>query len=177
MTEFLRLLLDAFQYIFPLRRVEAWERGVVYLFGRYWRTVGPGIYLIAPWFMEVRPVSVVPGVLILPLQTVTLRDGRALTFSASVWYQVEDAASAMNRIERYEETTSELASGLLAERFADVNPERFDPARGRRDRLLAELTQELDDGAKEFGVRISRVWLGNFALGVRTYRLLTTNAS
>lgn len=177
MTDFLRLILEIFQYIFPLRKVEQWEQGVVYVFGRYWKTVAPGVYPIVPWFMEVREVSVVPGVLVLPLQTITLRDGRALTFSASVGYQVLDAERAMNSVERYEETASELASGLLAERFADVDPARFDPARGRRDRLLAELAEELNEATRIFGLEISRVMLANFAMGVRTYRLLTANGS
>jgi regulator of protease activity HflC (stomatin/prohibitin superfamily) len=171
-TEFLRLLGEWLQYLFPLRRVDPWESGVCLVFGRYWRTVGPGVYLVLPWFADVVTVNVVPGVYMTPLQTVTLRDGTALTFSAAIEVQVEDARLAHCTIEAYTETVTEQARGLLAERLADVDPARFDPARGKRDRLMGELLEELNETTLGYGVRVRRLWFPDWALGVRTIRLL-----
>jgi len=172
MTEFLRLLGEWVTYLFPLRRVDQWEAGVCLVCGRFWRTVGPGVYLVVPWFMDVVSVNTVPGVYMTPLQTVTLRDGSALTFSAAIEVQVEDAGRAHCQIEAYSETVTEQARGLLAERLADVDPARFDPARGKRDRLMTELLEELNHTTREYGVWVRRLWFPNWALGVKTYRLL-----
>lgn len=173
MTEFLRLLGEWVQYLFPFRRVDAWEAGVCLVAGRYWRTVPPGVYLVIPWFMDVVTVNTVPGVYMTPLQTVTLRDGVALTFSAAIEVVVEDAAKAHCTIEAWAETVTEQARGLLAERLADVDPARFDAARGKRDRLMGELLDELNATTLDYGVRVRRLWFPSFALGVKTYRLLS----
>ena len=172
MGELIRLLIDIAQWAFPLRAVEQWERGCYYVLGKYWKTVGPGRWPVIPYFMDVRAVSIVPGVVPVQLQTVTLRDGVALSFAASVMFRVTDAASALNKIERYEETVSEQAAGLLAERLADVDPDRFDPAYGKRDRLLKELVAELNRQTSAYGVEVMEVWMRDFAMGIKTYRLL-----
>lgn len=177
MAELLRLLLDLMERLAPAAKVSQWEAGVVAVWGRYWRTVGPGIYPLVPWVVDIHHVSLVPSIHGTALQTVTLRDRRALTFSATVTIQVDDPAKAWNAVERYSEATMELVSALLAEHLADVDPDRFDPARGKRDRLLAELAAEADAETQKFGVRVRAIRFGNFAVGVRTLRLLTEPAA
>lgn len=177
MGDFLRLLIDAAQFLWPLRLVEQWEVGVCYVFGRYWRTVGPGAYFVIPWFMEVRSVGIVPAIYTTPLQNVTLRDGRALSFSATITVQVEDAAKALNDVDQWPETTVELLCGMLSERMADVEPTRLDPARGKRDRLLEELRTDADDQTQVFGVRVKAIRFSNFTVGIRTYRLVMDKAT
>ena len=177
MVELLQLLIQLAERLFPFRKIEQWETGVVSVLGRYWRTVGPLTYPVIPYLVDIHPVSVVPAIHGTPLQTITLRDGRALTFSATVTVQVDDAAKAWNTVERYAESTMELVSALLAEHLADVDPDRFDPARGKRDRLLAELASEADAETVKFGVRVRAIRFGNFAVGVKTLRLLTEPAA
>jgi len=165
------------QYVFPFRRVEQWEAGLYYVLGRYWRTVGPGCWPLTPYFMDVVPVSMVPSIHGTALQTITLRDGLTLTYSATATVQVENAATATNAVDKWPETTMELIAGLLSERLADVDPKRFDPARNKRDRLLEELREEIDTATKVFGVRVRSLRFNNFALGVRTYRLMSERAT
>lgn len=173
MSDLIRFVIEMLQQLWPLRLVLQWQMGVYYLCGRYAGTVGPGVWPVIPWLMDVLKVDVVPAIYATPLQTVTLRDNRALTFSATVTTEVEDAAQAVNAVERWPETTVELVSGLLSERLADVKPDRFDPARGKRDNLIEELRKEMDEETAKFGVRIRALRFSNFAVGVRTYRLLS----
>ena len=177
MAELLKLVLDLIEKLAPLGKVSTWERGCYFVAGRFQGTVGPGVWPLIPWLCELPTVSMVPSIHGTPLQTVTLRDGRALTFSATVTVQVDDAAKAWNTVERYSETTMELVGALLAEQLADVDPDRFDPARGKRDRLLEELRAEADAATAAFGVRVRAIRFGNFAVGVRTLRLLTEPAA
>lgn len=173
MSEFLRLLLDSVEFLWPFKRVQEWERGCLYVWGHYWRTVGPGIYLVVPWFMRMIEVSVVPGIHWTPLQTITLADGRQLTFSLSVTYHVEDPERATNLVERYEETMVEFAAGMVAEELATVDPSKFEPKYGKRDRLLEALRLQIDNQMVRWGVRCTALRFTNFAVGLRTYRLLT----
>jgi hypothetical protein len=130
MPELIRALAELLQSLWPLRSVWQWQRGVYYVCGRYWRTVGPGVWPVIPWFVDVRPVNVAPAIHHTALQTVTLRDGRTLVFSATITSEVEDAAAAYNRVDRWGEAVVELVAGLLSERLADADPARFDPSPG-----------------------------------------------
>lgn len=176
MAELLRQLLDLLKETNPFRVVQQWQVGLVTIAGRYWWTTGPGLKVVVPFLCDVHKVSVVPAAATTPLQTVTLRDGRTLTFSVTITYAVADANLAFNHVERYQETVIELASGVVAEVLADADPERFDPARGKRGRLLEEVREELDAECRRFGLEVRRLRLTNFALGVRTVRLLLDRA-
>lgn len=172
MSDLLRLVLDALEKLAPFRVVRQWEHGLYYVAGRYRGTVGPGLKLVFPFLCEVVRVPVVPEIYQTPLQTITLRGGDTLTFSASVTLCVADAFKAYNLVGHYQETVVELAAALLAEGLADADPKRFDPARGKRDNLLEELRGELDVATAEYGLRVTALRLNNFVRGVRTLRLL-----
>lgn len=177
MPDLIRALVDLLQMLWPFRLVWQWQRGVYYVCGRSWRTVGPGVWPSVPWFMDVRAVNVCPGIYQTPLQTVTLRDGRLLSFSATATAEVEDPVAVWNKVERWTETTVELVSGLLSDRLADADPARFDPAPGVRAELVEELRAAADAETARFGVRVRAIRFANFALGVRTYRLLNEQAT
>lgn len=176
MAELIRQLLDLLRDIWPFRVVSQWQNGLYHVNGRYWWTVGPGLWLVVPYLCEVHKVPVVPALFTTPLQTITLKDGRTLTYSASITARVEDANLAFNTIDRWQETVVELAARKVSEEFADAEPGRFDAARGRRDKLLEAVRVALDADTKRFGVRIDDLGLNNFVLGVRTVRLLLDQA-
>ena len=176
MTDLLRILIDIWRYLWPFRTVEQWQQGVYYAWGRYWRTVRPGIWPVVPYFIQLRPVTIAPTISSTPLQTITLKDGRTLTFSASVTVRVENAANALNLVDLYDETTIELVSGMLAEHLARVEPSRLDPERINRGALLEELKTEADQETSKFGVRIDAIRFPSFAF-VRTLRLLSERAT
>lgn len=177
MTELLKLVVDLFSLIWPFRIVHQWEQGVLYVFGRYWGTVGPGLKMLVPWFMDVHNISMVPDILGTTLQTVTLRDGRTLTYSAMITLQVEDPNLAYNKVGKWTETAVELVSGLLAELLATVDPDKFAPEYGRRRKLLEGLAEEADKATQTYGVRVRAIRFNNFAIGLRAYRLLVDRST
>lgn len=176
MFELVRLILDAAGQLLPFRIVWQHQRGLFFLAGRYQWTTGPGLKLIVPYFCDVKCISVVPDVSTTPMQCVTLRDGKHLTFSASITFRVTDPNLAYNTLGHWTETVVELASGIVSEGLADADPDRFDPARGKRDRLIEELRDDVDKAVTMYGLTVMALRLNNFALGVRTVRLLVDKA-
>lgn len=177
MGEFLRLLLDFAAHLSPVRIVYSWQRACYFVAGRLVGVVGPGLKVVVPYLCDVRPVSVVPAVYGTPLQTVTLRDGRTLAFSASVTVQVTDPAAAYTTLDHYEETVVEIAAGVLSDGLANADSDRFDPAPERRGLLLIELRDEVNAAIRHHGLSVSAVRLNNFVLGVPTVRVLADRAT
>jgi hypothetical protein len=174
MGELVQLLIQIAEFAWPFRSVEQWERGVYYFFGKCWKTVGPGRWPVIPFFMDVRAVSMAPAIIGTPLLTITLSDNRTLTFSVAAVVKVERADDALNEIENYMETTQELLGARVAEKLAEVDAARID-ATGRK-RLLTDLTRWLDDETEAYGVRVTGLRFTNFAINLKTFRLLTDTA-
>lgn len=177
MGDLARILVEVLTLLWPVRLVHQWERGVRYVCGRYWSTVGPGAKLVLPWFTEVRVVPAVPSVWGTPLQTITLKDGKALSFSAMATIRVTDPALALNAVEEWPETTMETVSGVLADRLAEVESAEFSPAYKRRAKLIEELRGEVNKATSAFGVEVEAIRFNNFMIGVRVYRLLNDRAT
>lgn len=176
MAETLKLVLDLLRVLVPFRLVMQWEMGCYFVCGKCRGVVGPGLKVIVPYLCDVRCVSVVPEIYTTPLQTVTLRDGSPLTYSASVTVCVRDPDAAYNRLGHYSETVVEMAAAMLSEGLADADPERFDPARGKRDRLLSELRDDINAAAGVYGIEVTALRLNNFVRGAKTVRLLLDRA-
>lgn len=166
-----RLVVEIVGYLWPFRAVEQWERGVYYVFGRYWRTVGPGRWPVIPYFMNVIAVSVVPVPVSCPLQTITTKSGGTLTFSATATVCVTDAAAALNAVDQYKDSVVELVSALLAEELAEKPDEQLHSSR-----LETSLRTALNKQTTLYGIEVQAVRFANFAMNLRTYRLLVDSA-
>jgi regulator of protease activity HflC (stomatin/prohibitin superfamily) len=170
-TDLFRLLIDAIAYVWPFRKISEWEHGCYYICGRYWKTLGRGVYPVVPWFFEIIEVSMVPAIIGTGRQDITLRDGRTLSFSATAWACVTDAAKATNGVDDYRETTQELLTSVLADKLVSVDAERLETE--KRGRLLTDLQKWAQAEAEPFGIDISKVRFTSFVLGARTYRVIT----
>lgn len=170
LSDFLRLITEVIQFIWPFRIVSEWEHGVYYVNGQVWREVGPGLYPVVPWFCDVRTVDMVPGIVSTRRQDITVADGTILSFAASAWACVTDATAAMNRVDQYLVTVREVVEAVLADRLAAVDVERLAP--DKRARLLADCRKWIEMETQPFGVEITKVRFTSFVTRVKAHRLL-----
>lgn len=170
MSEFLKVLLEFFEFLWPLRRVEQWEKGGYYMFGRWVRTVGPGIWPIIPWFFDVRQVSVAEAIVGTGRQDITLSDRSMLSFAATATVQVKDVYSALNLVDAYTETMQELLASVLAEKLAEVDAIRLEPE--KRGRLFADLRRWVAEEADQYGIEVKKVRFTSLIINARAHRLI-----
>lgn len=166
--------IDSIKYLWPLRIVMEWERCNYYWCGRFWRTMGPGLKIVPPFFAEIRYESVVPTIFVTPMQSIMLKHGGTLTFSATITLSVVDLDKAFNKVEKWAQTSTELASGLLADKLADSDSGLFEPE--KRGRLIGACKQSLNAALAEYGVKVHALRFNNFVQNVRIYRLFNDNA-
>jgi hypothetical protein len=173
--DFLRLLLDSIQFLWPLRRINAWEQGQYFVCGHAKWVVGPGVWPVIPWFIDVKELGVVPGIIRGNRQDITLRDGTWLSFSASAQMRVADVNLVNNNVEQYNETAQELLEAVLADKLAQVDVSRLVPEKVNR--LLADLTRWVAEEAAPFGIEVRKVRFVNFVHKPRIFRLLGDSAN
>jgi regulator of protease activity HflC (stomatin/prohibitin superfamily) len=175
MGELVKLLIDALQFAWPFRRVLEWERGGWMVCGHWRREVGPGVYFVIPWFIDVHEISVAEAICGTPRQDITLKDGTTLSFTASATVQVVDVSKAVCTVDEYRETVQELVAAVLAERLAEVDADRLLP--DKRGRLMADLKRWVADEAKEYGVEVKRVRFTSLMQNVKAHRLIIDQGS
>ena len=170
MGDFLRALLEALQFLWPGRKVMQWEEGCYYRFGKYKKNVGPGIYWVIPWLMEIKEYSTQRAIVSTPRQDITLKNGTVLHFSMGAWAKIENIFLAVNTVDSYQESTQEVMMRVAAFRLADVDADRLLPE--RRGRLLADLTKWVNEETTPFGVNLNDLTFTTFVQSPKTYRFL-----
>ncbi len=175
MGDLLRVLLDSIAYVWPLKRCNLWERALYIACGRWKFEVGPGLYLVPPFFCELHALSMAWDVQHLARHDITTRDGRGLSFEAVATMRISNLQKALLLVHDYERSTEEMVGSLLAEKLAEIEPERLLP--DRRSRLVNSLVGWVQDEAAAFGVEVSRIRFSSFVLNARTVRLLVDHGA
>jgi regulator of protease activity HflC (stomatin/prohibitin superfamily) len=168
-------IIEFLDRFWPLVKIEQWERGCYYILGRARKKVlRPGVYPVIPWFISVDSISVVPAPISSPLLNITLKDGRTLGFSITAIVRVRDPIKALNEIDDYKESASELISSRTAEKLAEVDGSRVETE--NRKRLLSDLLRWVNQDTDDYGIEVLALRFSNFALDQRAYRLLQDTA-
>jgi regulator of protease activity HflC (stomatin/prohibitin superfamily) len=153
----------------PIHICMEWERANIFRFGKYWRTVGPGWYLVIPFFWDFRSDSTVRTTYVTPLQTIDTKEGGSLTFSASIQVEITDLKAAMVNVEAYDSTAVEDTSSLLADTLMRATPRQLEIE--NRAELLRKCRERLDAELGEYGLRVITLRFNNYMRNMKVYRL------
>lgn len=174
MSDFLRLIGEWIEFLWPFERVQQWEGGLRYRFGRYVRELSPGVYWRTPWFAKVITESVVPGAMHTPRIDITLKDGTLVSLQATAIWQVVDLPKAINTVEVHRTTTMALITAVIAEKLSEIDAERITPE--KRGRLLGDLRRWVGTEVAEFGIEVTKLRFTTFVMKPKAIRLLGDHA-
>ena len=161
--------IEFIREFWPVYICNEWERAVILRGGKFWRVVGPGIYLVVPFFWEFRPESTVRTTYVTGLQTIDTKDGGSLTFSASVQLEVVDLRLAMLTVNEYDKTALEDIGALLSDTLMRSKAEQLEPE--NRTDLLAKCRKKIDEEVSVYGLRVLTLRFNNYMRNMRVYRL------
>ena len=137
-----------------LRILREYERGVVFMLGRFWKVKGPGLVIIIPGIQQMVRVDLRTVVFDVPSQDVISRDNVSVKVNAVVYFRVIDPAKAILQVEDYLNATSQLAQTTLR---AVLGKHELDEMLAERERLNQDLQQLLDAQTDAWGIKVSNV--------------------
>src|SRR5579871_2585921 len=140
-----------------IRIVPQARAGVIERFGRYQRTLSPGLALVVPFVDRLRPlIDLREQVVSFPPQPVITEDNLVVNIDTVIYFQVTDAKSATYEIANYIQAIEQLTVTTLRNVIGGIALEKTLTS---RDAINDQLRGVLDEATGKWGIRVNRVEL------------------
>ncbi|WP_454754595.1 slipin family protein [Cupriavidus necator] len=166
-------VLAAVLVISSFRVLREYERGVVFMLGRFWKVKGPGLILVLPLVQQMVRVDLRTVVLEVPPQDVISRDNVSVKVSAVVYFRVVDAEFAIIQVANFLNATSQLSQTTLR---SALGKHELDEILAERERLNTEIQQVLDGQTEGWGIKVSNVEIKHVDLNENMIRAIARQA-
>jgi regulator of protease activity HflC (stomatin/prohibitin superfamily) len=156
-----------------IRILREYERGVVFLLGRFWRVKGPGLVIIIPGIQQMVRVDLRIVTMDVPAQDVISRDNVSVKVNAVIYFRVVDPQRAIINVENFLVATSQLAQTTLR---AVLGKHELDEMLAERERLNLDIQKILDAQTDAWGVKVTNVEIKHVDLNESMVRAIARQA-
>jgi len=155
------------------RVLREYERGVVFMLGRFYRVKGPGLIFVVPGLQQMVRVDLRIIVMDVPSQDVITRDNVSVKVNAVVYFRVIDPQRAIIQVANFYEATSQLAQTTLR---AVLGKHDLDQLLAERDKLNTDIQRILDEQTDTWGIKVSNVEIKHVDIDVSMVRAIAQQA-
>ena len=155
------------------RVLREYERGVIFMLGRFYKVKGPGLIIVIPILQQMVRVDLRTVVMDVPTQDVISRDNVSVQVNAVLYFRVVDPERAIIQVENYLEATSQLSQTTLR---SVLGQHELDDMLAERERLNADIQTILDKQTAAWGIKVSNVEIKHVDLDESMIRAIAAQA-
>jgi regulator of protease activity HflC (stomatin/prohibitin superfamily) len=156
-----------------IKILREYQRGVIFLLGRFWKVKGPGLIIVIPGIQKMIRVDLRTIVMDVPTQDVISRDNVSVKVSAVLYFRIIDPEKAIIQVEDWVAATSQLAQTTLR---SVLGQHELDDMLVERQKLNADIQVSLDKTTDTWGIKVSHVELKHLDLDVSMIRAIAAQA-
>ena len=152
------LVIAFLAIVIVFKGVKAVPQGMEYTverFGRYTKTLNPGLNFIVPIVDSIgAKINMMETVLDVPSQEVITKDNALVKVDGVVFYQILDSAKAAYEVRHLENAILNLSTTNLRTVMGSMT---LDELLSERDQINARLLTIIDDATAPWGIKVTRV--------------------
>ena len=156
-----------------IRILREYQRGVIFLLGRFWKVKGPGLIIVIPGIQKMVRVDLRVIVMDVPTQDVISRDNVSVKVNAVLYFRIIDPEKAIIQVENWAMATSQLAQTTLR---SVLGRHELDDMLAERQKLNADIQAILDQSTDAWGIKVSHVELKHLDLDPSMIRAIAAQA-
>lgn len=165
-------MLGAF-LLYTFRILREYERGVIFLLGRFYKVKGPGLIIVIPIIQQIVKVDLRTVVMDVPTQDVISRDNVSVKVNAVIYFRVLDPQKAIINVENFFEATSQLSQTTLR---SVLGQHELDEMLAERETLNHDIQESLDKQTDTWGIKVSNVEIKHVDLDESMIRAIAKQA-
>jgi len=155
------------------RILREYERGVVFMLGRYWKVKGPGLVIIIPGIQQMVRVDLRVVTMDVPEQDVISHDNVSVKVNAIVFFRVVEPEKAIIQVANFLQATSQLAQTTLR---AVLGKHELDEMLAEREKLNLDIQKILDAQTDAWGIKVTNVEIKHVDLNESMVRAIARQA-
>jgi regulator of protease activity HflC (stomatin/prohibitin superfamily) len=150
-----------------------YERGVIFMLGRFYKVKGPGLIIVIPILQQMVRVDLRTVVMDVPTQDVISRDNVSVQVNAVIYFRVVDPERAIIQVENFLEATSQLSQTTLR---SVLGQHELDDMLAEREQLNADIQTILDKQTEAWGIKVANVEIKHVDLNETMVRAIAKQA-
>jgi regulator of protease activity HflC (stomatin/prohibitin superfamily) len=162
-----------FILILGIRVVNQYERAVKFRFGRYIRTLKPGLRWIIPIIETIRKVDIRVIATDIPSQEVITKDNVPMKVNGVVFFKVINSEKAVLEVEEYKYAISQLSQSALRDMTGKAE---LDTVLAKREEIGNQIQKVVDTETDPWGIKITDVKIKDIELPENMKRAMAHQA-
>ena len=170
---FVVLFFVVFLLFSAVKVLKEYERGVIFLLGRFNGVRGPGLIIVIPMIQQMVRVDLRTRVFDVPPQDVISRDNVSVKVNAVLYFRVVQPELAIIQVANFNEATSQLSQTTLR---SVLGKHELDEMLAEREKLNSDIQEVLDKQTDAWGIKVSTVEIKHVDLNETMVRAIARQA-
>ena len=170
MELFIPLIVIFFIIVFSsIRQINQYERGILFVRGKYSKVLEPGWHVIWPIFQSCKKIDIRTRAVDVPEQVAITSDNVSIKINAVIYYKVFDAGKALCEVEDFHYAVGQLAQTTMRNVVGTVT---LDQLLTDREKISGNICQIIDKATDPWGVKVENVELKDISLSQEMQRVM-----
>lgn len=159
--------------VISIRQINQYEKGVKFLFGKYYKLMEPGWRLVWPVIESYERVDLRTKAVDVPDQNAITRDNVSVNVNAVIYYKVSAAEKAILEIENFRSAILQYAQTTMRNVVGEVT---LDELLGGRDQIADRIRDIVEKTSDSWGLKVLNVELKDIRLPAEMERTIAKQA-